>query len=139
MILRPYEQRDLGGLLTCWEAAIRSGQPQLKDSFILSELSNIRRDYLPKVRTTVAENGQIQGFICMLGFEVAALFVHPFEQRMGVGSALLTSQDARSLEVFEANAPARAFYHKHGFRQTHSRLHEEADQMLCCLALDEGA
>lgn len=135
MIFRAYEPNDLSGLLTCWEAAIRSAPPQMSEGFILGELGNIQRDYLPKLQTTVAENGQIQGFICMLGTEVAALFVHPFEQRMGIGSALLAGQDARTLEVFEANTPARRFYAKHGFRQTHSRLHEETGHMLCCLAL----
>ncbi len=69
----------------------------------------------------------------MLGTEVAALFVHPFEQRMGLGSALLNSQNAQSLEVFEANQPGRNFYAKHGFRQVGTRLHEEAGLMLCCL------
>jgi putative acetyltransferase len=85
------------------------------------------------VRTTIVEDGQVQGFISMLGTEVAALFVHPFAQRMGLGGRLLAGQDARSLEVFEANAPARRFYAKHGFRQTGTRLHEEAGLMLCCL------
>ncbi len=79
------------------------------------------------------ENGQLQGFISMLGTEVAALFVHPFSQRMGLGTRLMASQNALSLEVFEANAPARAFYAKHGFRQAGTRLHEEAGLMLCCL------
>lgn len=85
----------------------------------------------------MAENGQLQGFISMLGTEVAALFVHPFSQRMGLGGRLLASERARSLEVLEANLPARAFYEKHGFRQTHSRIHEETGQRLCCLALDD--
>ncbi|WP_298360457.1 GNAT family N-acetyltransferase [uncultured Litoreibacter sp.] len=85
------------------------------------------------MQTTVAENGQIQGFISMLGSEVAALFVHPFEQRMGLGAALLGSQDAQTLEVFEANTRARAFYAKHAFRQTGTRMHEEAGLMLCCM------
>lgn len=73
----------------------------------------------------------------MLGTEVAALFVHPFEQRMGIGAALLKGQNARALEVFEANTRARRFYEKHGFRQTGSRTHEETGHMLCCMTLDE--
>ncbi|MDA8747268.1 GNAT family N-acetyltransferase [Litoreibacter sp.] len=124
----------MSGLLTCWEAAIRAASPKMSESFILSEMANIRRDYLPKVQTTVAENGQILGFICMLRTEVAALFVHPFDQRMGIGSALLKGQNAQTLEVFEANQQARDFYHKHGFRQTHTRVHEETGHTLCCLA-----
>ncbi len=69
----------------------------------------------------------------MLGTEVAALFVHPFEQRMGIGGALLDSQNAQTLEAFEANPTARAFYAKHGFHQTGTRRHEETGLMLCCL------
>lgn len=135
MIFRAYEPRDLEGLLTCWEAAMRAAQPEMTEGFIAAERANIRDDYLAKVQTTVAENGQILGFICMQRTEVAALFIHPFDQRMGIGGALLKGQNARTLEVFEANAPARAFYAKHGFHQTHTRVHEETGLMLCCLAL----
>ena len=79
---------------------MRSAQPPMTEGFLLAEMSNIRENYLPKVQTTVAENGQIQGFISMLGTEVAALFIHPFEQRMGIGAALLRTQNAQTLEVF---------------------------------------
>lgn len=90
-------------------------------------------DYLPKVHTTVADDGALQGFICMHGTAVAGLFVHPRVQNTGVGSALLNSQDAQSLEVLEANLPARAFYAKHGFAQTGQRVHDRIGLMLCCL------
>ena len=69
----------------------------------------------------------------MLGTEVAALFIHPFEQRSGIGTALLSAQNAQTLEVFEANTAARAFYANHGFQQSGTRRHEEAGLMLCCL------
>ena len=135
MILRPFEPNDTSGLLKCWEAALRSADPPLSEKFIQTERTNIVNDYLPKVATTVAENGQLQGFISMLGTQVAALFVHPYEQGKGLGRRLLACQDARSLEVFEANTEARRFYHAQGFRQTHTRIHEEAGLLLCCLAL----
>ena len=49
--------------------------------------------------------------------ELYALYVLPEAWRTGVGSALLAAAgDVRSLWVLEANARARAFYERHGFR-----------------------
>lgn len=75
--------------------------------------------------------------------EIAALFVDPVYQNRGVGGALLdfarAERDRVTLEVFEANLKARAFYHAYGFREYDKRIHEEAGENLLCLALDGKA
>ncbi|MEM7472444.1 MAG: GNAT family N-acetyltransferase [Pseudomonadota bacterium] len=90
------------------------------------------------MQTVVADQDGLAGFISVLDREVAALFVHPVQQGQGIGSALLRHfPGPLSLEVFETNLKARAFYHWHGFRQTGERVHEETGLTLFLLALDE--
>ncbi len=66
--------------------------------------------------------------------ELVELYVDPFFQGEGIGGALLDDFEAQAaaagatsamLWVLEKNAAARAFYSKHGFRQTGERVPEE--------------
>jgi ribosomal protein S18 acetylase RimI-like enzyme len=62
----------------------------------------------------------ITGFIALKDHHIDQLYVDPSQQRAGVGSALLgkalNAVPGRiTLDVFEENFAARAFYEKHGF------------------------
>ena len=118
---------------------MRSAEPLLDEAFIAAERENIRELYLPKVATTVVEvDGKVAAFLCLLNREVAALFVHPRAQGQGLGTRLVQAQTTPlTLEVFDANAHARAFYAARGFREVGHRVHEETGLPLRCLALDE--
>lgn len=70
------------------------------------------------------------GFIAMTDRHVDQLYVDPSQQRSGVGSALIlraleSSPGPVTLHVFEQNAPARAFYEKHGFAGRDRWMNEE--------------
>jgi len=64
--------------------------------------------------------GKLFGFIAFGGGEVEHLYVAPDRRRQGTGSRLLTLAQSRGepleLWVFRRNAPAQAFYLRHGFR-----------------------
>jgi chorismate mutase len=67
----------------------------------------------------VAEIDQIVGFATLAEAFLDALYVGPEHQGFGVGTALLDLAKARrpdgfALWVFASNAPARAFYRRHG-------------------------
>ena len=71
---------------------------------------------------TVAESeGRILAFAASDGEELAALYVDAQAQGQGLGSMLLQELQARreriELWTFQANAPARTFYRKHGFTE----------------------
>ena len=71
--------------------------------------------------TWVAEQaGRIVALLVLRGESLDQLYVHPEQQRHGIGSALLAHAKRRCrrirLVTYEANEPARAFYEKHGFR-----------------------
>jgi ribosomal protein S18 acetylase RimI-like enzyme len=70
------------------------------------------------------------GFIALTDRHVDQLYVDPSFQRAGIGSALIdraleSSPGQVTLHVFEENAPARAFYQKHGFDGRDRWLNEE--------------
>ena len=70
------------------------------------------------------------GFIALIDRHVDQLFIDPVHQGSGVGSMLLASaiknQPGRlTLDVFEENRSARAFYEKHGFEERDRWMNEE--------------
>jgi ribosomal protein S18 acetylase RimI-like enzyme len=70
------------------------------------------------------------GFIALRDRHVDQLYVDPAQQRSGVGSVLLAKAIASApgritLHVFEENAPARAFYQKHGFQPRDRWMNED--------------
>lgn len=67
-----------------------------------------------------AEDGQILGFLAINGSYVDRLYVHPDQQRKGVGRALLNhakmlSPDGLELATHVKNVNACAFYEEQGF------------------------
>jgi GNAT superfamily N-acetyltransferase len=84
-------------------------------------LPHLLRDVLPHAEVWLARTAD--GPVGMLVLEedlLADLYVDPVAQRSGVGSALLEHAKALRpgglrLWVFVTNAPARAFYARHGF------------------------
>lgn len=124
-----------------WEVAARQTHPFLKDEFFIRQRYDIPNAYIPNSKTHVMTiYDVVVGFVSVMGDEVLALFVDPDYQNRGLGRALLdyvrADHDRLTLEVFEANLKARAFYHAYGFRQYGTRIHEEAGEKLLCLALD---
>jgi GNAT superfamily N-acetyltransferase len=74
---------------------------------------------LPSRMVTVAEaDGGIIGFIAVRGAWIDLLYLDPAWTGRGVGSRLLAETDApeTKLYCFQANAGARRFYERHGFR-----------------------
>ncbi len=129
-VIRKYQERDLGELLETWAAASAIAHPFLSDEFLASERENIPNLYLPNAETWVFEaDGNVVGFIALIGNEVGAIFVHPDHQRNGVGSQLMNkAKDLRGeleVEVFAENSVGRAFYTKSGFGLIEEKVHDQ--------------
>lgn len=129
-MIRKYRDHDLDDLLDAWASASEIAHPFLTQDFLALERENIPNLYLPNAETWVFEDkGRVVGFVALLGIEVGAIFVHPSQQRRGVGRQLMDK--ARELrgelvvEVFKANTMGRAFYAKYGFEIVAEKVHEQ--------------
>jgi putative acetyltransferase len=85
----------------------------------------------------------VAGYIAMKGTHIDQFFVDPLDQGQGLGSALFVAALDRgrrplTLDVFEANHPARRFYENRGFRERERWFNEQdgAVQLRYVLAAD---
>lgn len=142
MQIRPYvQEQDETQLLQLWLESTTKGQPFIPEQFWKKQLPLVRDEYLPASETWVAEkDGQLLGFVALLGNLVGGLFVLPAAQGQQVGSSLIAH--ARTLrpqslyvEVYEKNLKARKFYQKCGFVFNEARTDEATNEVLHNLVL----
>ena len=125
--LRRYDARsDLDRCMAIWRAAAEVGHPFLDAETLDADAVVVRNSYMPAAEITVAERaGTVVGFIALLGDLVGGLFVVPSAHRSGAGRALISDALLRKgrleVEVYAANAGARAFYSACGFVETGRR------------------
>lgn len=129
MQIRQYRESDLEAVLDSWEVATRLAHEFMTDDFIAQERKNVAEIYMPNTYTWVAEiDGEVQGFIALMGNEVGAIFLQPACHGKGIGKALMDkAQELHvnlEVEVFKANSIGRSFYSKYGFEQLEEKLHE---------------
>lgn len=129
-MIRNYQPADCDDVLRVWARASAVAHPFLSEEFLELERNNIPNVYLPNADTWVwVADGQVVGFISLLGNEVGALFVDPTFHRSGIGRALMGRAQAvrgeLEVEVFESNLRGRAFYEKLGFEFIHKKVHDQ--------------
>ena len=139
-MIRKYEDRDLEDVLTAWAAASQIAHPFLTKEFLAQERENIPNVYLPNAETWVYEDGgRVVGFVALIGNEVGAVFVHPNQQRTGIGCILMDKarelRDELEVEVFKANQIGRAFYAKYGLELIEAKIHAPTGQDVLRLRL----
>lgn len=140
-MIRKYNAEDLAELLDVWYDASQIAHPFLTRDFLDQERRNVIQKYLPIAETWVfEEEGQVVGFIALIGNEVGGIFVTPRRHGQGIGRALMdharASRNHLDVEVFEANEIGRAFYHAYGFKVIRPVVHEETGEPVLRLRLD---
>lgn len=140
-MIRKYNAEDLAELLDVWYDASQIAHPFLSRDFLDQERRNVIQKYLPIAETWVfEEEGQVVGFIALIGNEVGGIFVTPRRHGQGIGRALMdharASRSHLDVEVFEANEIGRAFYHAYGFKVIRPVVHEETGEPVLRLRLD---
>jgi putative acetyltransferase len=133
--VRQYVDSDLNSVLSSWEAATRLAHPFMTDEFIAQERNNVAEIYLPNTDTWVVElNGEVEGFIALMGNEVGAIFLQPECHGKGAGKALMDkAQEIHGdleVEVFMENSIGRNFYSRYGFSLLEEKLHEPTGQQV---------
>lgn len=135
MQIRQFTESDLESVLDSWEVATRLAHQFMTDGFIAQERKNVAEMYLPNTDTWVAEvNGEVKGFIALMGNEVGAIFLQPNCHGKGIGKALMDKAQSLhgnlEVEVFKENPIGRNFYSKYGFEQLEEKLHEPTGQQV---------
>lgn len=133
-VIRKYAPPDCERIIEIWFAATVIATQFLSDDFLAQESESIRSTWLPKAETWVFEHdGNVVGFVSLIGDEVGAIFVHPDSQGSGIGRELMDhAANLRGqlfLDVFEDNAVGRRFYDRYGFKFEHKHLHEPSGHM----------
>jgi len=113
-MIRQYEAKDIESLVACWRVASEFAHPFLTKKFLDSEAEALRDIYIPSTEIWVTEiNGDVLGFIALMGNEIAALFLDPDYHGKGLGRAMVDKAVAEkgklSVDVFEENAVGRNF------------------------------
>jgi putative acetyltransferase len=133
--IRQYKETDLKAVLDSWKIATRLVHKFMSDEFITQGLKDIEEIYLPITDTWVVEfDGEVKGFISLMGNEVGALFLQPEFHGEGAGRALMDKAQALHLtlevEVFKVNLTGHNFYQKYGFNLLKETLHEPTGQQV---------
>lgn len=133
-LIRKYTEADREVIIEIWFAASLVATPFLSKEFLADERENIRTIWLSKAETFVFEgDGNVIGFLSLVGNEVGAIFVHPDTQGRGIGRALMdraaSLREGLFLDVFEDNAVGRRFYDRYGFKFEHKHVHEQSGHM----------
>lgn len=133
--IRQYIKTDLQAVLNSWEEATRLAHSFMSDEFIAKTKKDIEKIYIPNTDTWVVEfNGEVKGFIALMGNEVGALFLQPKYHGQGAGKALMNkAQELHGdleVEVFKANSIGREFYARYGFEFLKETQHEPTGQQV---------
>jgi putative acetyltransferase len=127
-VIRRATREDADAIAAVEVRAFRHAYVDILDAQYLSELDPDARSHewrdavaQPDRVVLVAElEDRVVGYASVRDDgDLRTLYVDPFAQGAGVGALLLAEAEragARSLEVFEANGHARAFYEARGWR-----------------------
>jgi putative acetyltransferase len=140
--IRPFAEPDLEQVLDVWYRSSVIAHSFLPAEFFVAERREIAERWLPESATAVCEiNGQVVGFVSMIGNEVGGIFVDPEHQRRGIGRSLLDHvgefRGFLELGVFEANLAGRRFYEAYGFRLVGREIGEATGHVELRLRFDD--
>ncbi|NLU17049.1 N-acetyltransferase [Serratia liquefaciens] len=130
-MIRPCQPADMARLMALWLPSTIAAHPFVKESYWQESATLVRENYLPRAQSWAYwHQGEIVGFISVLDQRfIGALFVEQAFHGHGVGQALMAHVQQRypqlSLEVYQQNLRACAFYHKLGFQVTQRLFNEE--------------
>jgi putative acetyltransferase len=138
--VRHYRETDQEQVLRIWSKESVNSHCFIPSEYWEGHLETIRNKYLPDSETYVAEkNGQIVGFISLIGNYVGALFVDNDYQRQGIGKALLAFAHGRQgslfVDVYKENTNALKFYQSYGFRERREKVEPETGHKLLTMCV----
>lgn len=140
--VRPYCPEDLEQVMTAWRRANALVHPFLNEVYVAQLEQEVRYTFVPNAETYVLEaDGQLVGFIALLGDVVGGLFLDPSKHGMGFGKALVDHavnlKGPLKVDVFRENEVGRSFYERYGFELVAEEAHEPSGQIVRKLAMPD--
>ena len=130
-MIRAFKEEDTETVIRIWLAASVRSHSFIDKAYWEEKAEAMRTLYLPLSEIVVDEDratGEVVAFMAFVEDYLAALFVAPEHQKMGVGSRLLAlakkMRGTLDLSVYAENERAVAFYQKNGVRITGERIEE---------------
>lgn len=134
--------RDAARCLQIWQAASFRAHAFLGQAALEDDRRLVREVYMRQAEILVAGTSvRVAGFLSLVaeGRHIGGLFVAPEAQGRGIGRRLVeTAAEAHgplTVEVYAANAEARAFYGALGFRATGSRAEDDQGRPHALIAM----
>ncbi len=130
-VIRPCGPADIDRLMALWLPSTIAAHPFVAEKYWRESAALVRENYLPRAQSWACwHENEIVGFISVLDEQfIGALFVDRAYHGRSVARALMTHVQQRyrrlSLEVYQQNLRACAFYHKHGFQVTQRLFNDE--------------
>ncbi len=119
--LRRYRPEDFDALVLLWHETMEDAYPYLELHTLTQDVGYFAENIVPTHDVWVAEiAGRLAGFLAIRESYIDRLYIHPRNQRCGIGTALLQRAqqlrpDGLELCTHQKNTPACEFYEKHEF------------------------
>lgn len=127
-MVREMQRQELDTVMTLWLAGNLQAHGFIPARYWKENYETVKQ-MMPQAEILVYVSegtGQVEGFLGLMGDEVAGLFVGESAQSQGVGTQLLNRAKARRtqlfLSVYRENTRALAFYQREGFSIQQERL-----------------
>ena len=119
-MIRKYQERDIETVLDIWLRASIKAHDFVDADFWVSQVDNMRNIYIPASETFVYERAsKVVGFYALDENTLAAIFVDPASQWVGIGKQLMKhvkeQRSTLSLSVYKENVASFNFYIAQGF------------------------
>lgn len=130
-MIREYRPQDLEPLMALWLESTTLAHPFIDADYWRESAPLVRNVYIPLSQTWVYEKpDRLVGFISVLEKRfIGAIFVRQRDYGQQIGAALMNHVQRQfpllSLEVYQRNARACAFYRKQGFVVVDKNFNQE--------------
>jgi len=138
-MIRKAQPEDHAEMLRIWLDASRVGHGFLGEDVLRAQREKVRDVYFHLADHWLAVQDHPQGFIALIDNHIGGLFVDPAAQRRGIGLMLVKHAAGRlgtlTVDVYERNATAIAFYRRCGFVPVDRRERDEEGRDFALLTL----
>lgn len=118
-MIREFNRSDTERVMDLWMLGNMDAHPFIPREYWKSNFEQVKEQILQAEVYVYVIHGTVQGFIGMVNEYIAGIFVDKTCRSSGIGTQLLAyvkqKYDTLSLNVYEKNSRAAAFYQREGF------------------------